>query len=636
MKYKQILLLLGLVVAAVCYTGCSQTSESKVETAQDETISEEEESSENIMYGEVVSIDDSKITINVGTMQEMPQEEEAPREGETPQEGEAPQEGETPQNGERPSLLELTGEEQTISITEDTVLESQNMGPGGQGNGPAIEKPEDEANDNGGITEESGGTISLSDIQVGDTVIITIGADGSAEKLTVISMGGGKMNSTQPSGKVDHYEAATEFTEDTKTEGEIYASAGTDENAILVSENITVNLSDAEITRESADSTGGDNSSFYGVGAALLNTAGTTFIQDSVIKTDSAGGAGLFAYGSGIIYAADTTITTQQDTSGGIHAAGGGSLYAWDLYAETNGTSSAAIRSDRGGGTMVVDGGSYTSNGADSPAVYCTANIAVHDAKLTSTKAEAVCIEGLNSLYLYDCDLTGTMPDDERNDCVWNVILYQSMSGDSEVGNSTFEMNGGTLTASNGGMFYTTNTESTITLSGVDITYPEENDFFLKCTGNQNQRGWGQTGDNGADCIFTAVSQDMEGDVIWDSISDLDFYMTDGSVLTGAAVKDENCVTETGDGYCNLTIDETSQWVVTKDSTLTSLNLSGTAVDESGKTVTVQGVDGTVYVEGSSEYTVTVESFAKGGDTSQASQTTQWTEHQVEKPSDMA
>lgn len=72
--------------------------------------------------------------------------------------------------------------------------------------------------------------------------------------------------------------------------------------------------------------------------------------------------------------------------------------------------------------------------------------------------------------------------------------MYQSMSGDSEVGNSTFEMNGGSLTAKNGGMFYTTNTESTITFSNVKIIPSADNDFFLRCTGNKNQRGWGTTG----------------------------------------------------------------------------------------------------------------------------------------------
>lgn len=39
---------------------------------------------------------------------------------------------------------------------------------------------------------------------------------------------------------------------------------------------------------------------------------------------------------------------------------------------------------------MVVDGGSYTSNGTGSPAVYSTADIAVNNADLTANGSEAV------------------------------------------------------------------------------------------------------------------------------------------------------------------------------------------------------------------------------------------------------
>lgn len=334
--------------------------------------------------------------------------------------------------------------------------------------------------------------------------------------------------------------------------------------------------------------------------------------------------------------AANDTITTKQDTSGGIHAAGGGKLYAWDMTVETNGESSAAIRSDRGGGTMVVDGGTYTSNGVGSPEIYSTADISVNNATLTANGSEAICIEGLNSIHLFDSDLTGNMSDDDQNDCTWNVILYQSMSGDSEVGNSTFEMNGGSLTAKNGGMFYTTNTESTITLSDVDITYADENDFFLKCTGNSNQRGWGENGKNGADCLFTATKQEMQGDVVWDSISQLDFYMTDGSILIGAVTDDESNAGEGGDGYCNIYIGEGCTWTVTGDSTLTSLSNSGTIVDDKGNTVTVKGTDGTVYVEGESDYTVTVDSYSDKADLSGASSTSQWSDYEVEKSEELA
>ena len=435
---------------------------------------------------------------------------------------------------------------------------------------------------------------------------------------------------------VESYDAANDYTEDTTVDGETLTSTGTDENVAHISEGAKVCIKNSTITRESSDSQGGDNSSFYGVGAAILATDGEAYVSNSTIDTDSKGAAGLFAYGDGTVYAANSTITTKQDTSGGIHAAGGGKLYAWDMTVETNGESSAAIRSDRGGGTMVVDGGTYTSNGVGSPAIYSTADISVNNATLTANGSEAICIEGLNSIHLFDSDLTGNMSDDDQNDCTWNVILYQSMSGDSEVGNSTFEMNGGSLTAKNGGMFYTTNTESTITLSDVDITYADENDFFLKCTGNSNQRGWGESGKNGADCLFTAIKQEMQGDVVWDSISQLDFYMTDGSTLAGAVTDDESNAGEGGDGYCNLYIGEGCTWTVTGDSTLTSLSNSGTIVDDKGNTVTVKGTDGTVYVEGESDYTVTVDSYSDKADLSGASSTTQWSDYEVTKPEELA
>ena len=572
-----------------------------------------------------------------------------------------------------PSMLDLTDEEKEIKITDDTVIVRSSMGGmagGPQGNGgtppempgnnsdssndssdnnnsqpPA--KPEDgsDSSDNGGNggapdmqqeTEE----ISLSDIFEGDTVAITYDEDGNAAKITVISMEmGGQMG--QPGGGpgssqgVDSYDAVNGYTSDTEVDGETIASTGTDENAVNVSEGASVTLKDATITRDSSESTGGDNSSFYGVGAAVLATDGTAYVKGGTVTTDAAGGAGLFAYGDGTVYAADTKITTKQDTSGGIHAAGGGTFYGWDLDVETNGESSAAIRSDRGGGKMVVDGGTYTSNGTGSPAIYSTADIAVNEATLAANGSEAICIEGLNSVHLYDSDLTGNMSDDSRNDCTWNVILYQSMSGDSEVGNSTFEMDGGSLTAKNGGMFYTTNTESTITLDDVDITNAEDSEFFLKCTGNSNQRGWGTTGANGADCLFTAIDQKMEGNVIWDSISDLDFYMTGESMLTGAVTQDESNAGDGGDGYCNLYIGEDATWIVTGDSTVSALHCAGTIEDNEGKTVTVKGTDGTVYVEGDSSYTIMVTSYEDSADLSGASTATSWSAYETEKPSEL-
>ena len=581
-------------------------------------------------------------------------------------------------DGEAPSMIDKTGEEKEITVSSDTEITKENQGGPGQGgeapsggapsgeapsgeapsgdsnNSSNEQPPEKPADDNNSLSDNQSSSnnnssdssksadsseedISLSDISEGDIVSVTYADDGNVDKITVLmsanggSMGGGGQQSQSP----DSYDAVKEYTEDTTKSDKTVTSEGTDENAIHAYDGAEVSLSGYNITRKSSDSQGGDNSSFYGVGAAVLESDGTLYLKDSTIETDSKGAAGIFAYNDGTVYTADTKITTTQDTSGGIHVAGGGKLYAWDMDVETSGESSAAIRSDRGGGEMVVNGGSYTSNGTGSPAIYSTADIAVNKADLTANGSEAVCIEGLNSVHLFNSNLTGNMSDNEQNDCTWNVILYQSMSGDSEVGNSTFEMDGGTLTAKNGGMFYTTNTESTITLSDVDITYADENDFFLKCTGNSNQRGWGTSGDNGADCLFTAVKQDMEGDIVWDSISQLDFYMTDGSTLKGAVTDDESNAGDGGDGYCNMYIEKGSTWTVTGDSTLTSLQNAGTIEDESGKTVTIKGTDGTVYVEGDSEYTVTVGSYKNSADVSGASKTSSWSDYKVTRPSSL-
>ena len=228
------------------------------------------------------------------------------------------------------------------------------------------------------------------------------------------------------------------------------------------------------------------------------------------------------------------------------------------------------------------------------------------------------------------------MTDMDQNDCTWNVIVYQSMSGDSEVGNGTFQMVGGTLTARNGGMFYTTNTECTITLEDVEIIPAQENDFFLRCTGNANDRGWGQTESNGSDCLFTAIAQIMEGDVIWDSISELDFYMTDGSTLTGAIVQDESYAGDGGNGYCNVYIDENSSWIVTGDSTVTALCQAGAITDDEGSSVTIVGTDGTVYQEGDSQYTITVETYTDSANTQDASSVSAWADHQAERPAELS
>lgn len=307
-------------------------------------------------------------------------------------------------------------------------------------------------------------------------------------------------------------------------------------------------------------------------------------------------GNGVFSYGADTtVNISDSTITTSADNSGSIQTTGGGTTNAENLTVTTSGNSSAAIRSDRGGGTVHVTGGSYTSNGYNSPAVYSTAAITVQNAKLTANNSEALVIEGKNSIALENCTVSGNMSSTKgssSSENVHTVMIYQSMSGDADVGTSEFSMTGGSLIGKNGDLFYITNTHCILTLSGVTLKNEDPDGYLLRVVGNSASHGWGTAGSNGAQVEFTADAQTLEGNILVDTISTLDLTLQNGSSFTGtinivdnaeggAAVSD-NAVVTIGSG-CT--------WTLTGDCTITSLINNGT-INFSGHTITL--ADGTV------------------------------------------
>ena len=70
-----------------------------------------------------------------------------------------------------------------------------------------------------------------------------------------------------------------------------------------------------------------------------------------------------------------------------------------------------------------------------------------------------------------------------------------------------------------------------------------------------------------------------------------------------------------------------SAWVVTGDSTVSVLECAGSVTDEAGNAVSIVGSDGTEYVSGSSQYTVTVGSFTTAADISGAGSIDSFEEH---------
>ena len=397
-------------------------------------------------------------------------------------------------------------------------------------------------------------------------------------------------------GEVTQGDSANTITEDGTYTDTTYTSIGNDENALRV-DGATVTLDGVTVDKSAGATSNTENGDFYGVNAALLATNGATVtIRNATVTSSAQNGNGVFSYGSGTtVNISDSTITTTADNSGGIQTTGGGTTNASKLTVETSGNSAAAIRSDRGGGTVTVDGGTYTSNGYNSPAVYSTADITLKNAALTANNSEALVIEGKNSITLENCDVTGNMSDTRgtsSDENVHNVMIYQSMSGDADVGTSVFSMTGGSLTAENGDMFYITNTHCLLTLSGVTLLNNDPDAYLLRVVGNSASHSWGTAGSNGAQVKFTADGQTLDGDIIVDTISTLTMTLRNGSVFTGTVNIVDNA--EGGSavsGNAVITVESGCTWNLTGDCTVTSLANNGT-INFNGYTITL--ADGTV------------------------------------------
>lgn len=398
------------------------------------------------------------------------------------------------------------------------------------------------------------------------------------------------------SGEVTQGTSANTISEDGTYTDTSYTSTGDDENALRI-DGASVTLDGITVDKSDGETSNTEDGDFYGMNAALLATDGANVtITNATVTSSAQNGNGVFSYGEDtVVTISDSTITTTADNSGGIQTTGGATTIASNLTVNTSGNSSAAIRSDRGGGTVTVTGGDYTSNGYNSPAVYSTADITVSDAALTANNSEALVIEGQNSITLENCTVSGNMSDTKGSSSdinVHNVMIYQSMSGDAEVGTSEFSMTGGSLTSNNGDMFYITNTNCVLSLTDVELINNDSDAYLLYVAGNDASHGWGTAGENGAQVEFTASSQTLEGDILVDSISTLDMTLTDSSTFTGTINIAENADGGTAvDDNVIVTIEEGCTWTLTGDCTISSLTNNGT-IHFNGYTITL--ADGTV------------------------------------------
>lgn len=308
------------------------------------------------------------------------------------------------------------------------------------------------------------------------------------------------------------YTASKEISEDFTIESGEYSSTTSNENTIIATGDVDVNLSNI-IVDKTGDSDGGDSSNFYGNNSAILAKNGANLtIKNATITTEADGANGVFSYGG--------SATTNNSSSDGT--------------------------------TITISDSTITT----------TADITVNDATLVAKASEGIVIEGANTVTINNCDLTDSNTKLNGQSTTYkNIFLYQSMSGDASNGNATFTAKNSKITTNNGDTFYITNTTATINLTNNTIVNNNSTGNFLRA----QKDSWGNTGSNGGNVTLIMTQQNAEGNIVIDSISTLDMTMSESSYYEGTINGSNEAKSIT------LKLDSTSKIKLTGDSYVTSL-----------------------------------------------------------------
>ena len=286
-------------------------------------------------------------------------------------------------------------------------------------------------------------------------------------------------------------------------------------------------------------------------------------------------------------------ITTYSDKSRGLDATYNGIINAKNVVINTNGQSCAALATDRGEGEVHVSNselntGVSKESGRGSPIIYSTGNITVADSNGTAYVSQIACIEGKNSIELTNCDFSaaagGNREDNGEYVDLGGVFIYQSMSGDADVGTSTFTAKNSALSIESDSdyyktapMFHVTNTKAIVNLESTELNFGSGT--LLDVSG---QSQWGTVGSNGGELTFNAKDEILDGNVIVDSISSLNMTLSSTSFVGSINPSDDF-------GETNLVIDSGSDWTLDGDSHVSSLENNGEIYYE-GHTLYVDGV----------------------------------------------
>ena len=376
-----------------------------------------------------------------------------------------------------------------------------------------------------------------------------------------------KPNSNSNSDTYDYSKYKSVLTNQ-NSDSQTLTSTSSDESVVYITSS-SYTISNSNLNKDSGDSSNTENSEFYGVNAAVLVQGGELAITGGTITTKAKGANALCATNNGKVTIEGTTISSTGDSSArGLHATYGGTITATNVEITSTGGSCATLATDRGEGEVKCTKCNLSTAGAGSPLIYSTGDITVSGTTGTASGAQMVVVEGKNTATVKDSsklDCTGVGNRNNVDKC--GIMLYQSMSGDADSGTSTFNCESSNMEIlstssvySSAPMFFITNTDASINLSGCSFTYGSG--IFLSAGGTSE---WGTSGTNGGVVTLTLNNQEIVGNFVVDENSGLTIVMKGKSSIKGTINADQKAA------KLSITLESSSTIELTGNSYYTSI-----------------------------------------------------------------
>ncbi|KAI9738387.1 MAG: hypothetical protein M1834_008890 [Cirrosporium novae-zelandiae] len=334
-----------------------------------------------------------------------------------------------------------------------------------------------------------------------------------------------------------------------------------DTSVLVATEGAVVNVSYTEIIKYGYSS---DllQASFFGTNAAVNVANGSSVSLDNVNITVHNGAANVYSYGSGsYVYVDGAFLYSSGPVSHGLYAGGNGTIYATNVEHYSGGNRCSSFSGDSPAGYVYVSDSVAHTDGIGSAIAYALGTVELTNVIGHASNAPALFMDANQIASFTDCDLTAGL--------LGGIMIFSSADRYSGASVTFTDSKLTTLGATMPALWFgnvigTVSLTNTIlnTTSGIlavanysQVT--QDFDYYADYTDNSALQSAAMTVD--------IASSDLTGDLVAYNGSSIVWNLTDYSTWTGTAYSGY------GDAYFGISLDATSTWILTADTTVTNL-----------------------------------------------------------------